>query len=266
MGSNATDALTLIDEFEKRSGGTDWLFVKKEDLIKGLKKRLVTPGDATKSPNNINTSVVNLCGPGAFFRCLAMDDPVMYVRAVIALWETNSGLIGKRVFKASHSVRISKVEPGMDVADWVPLTSLRDDENIGGGLNPAGGVFGFTMPSAMKKWFTQAGYTDVKDETSVVAPKSLSNLNAADLLYSPTGHRVCFLIDSDVLTAANQNDYVSLYPDHWVTLAAPITIKDDKISTKVHSWGRLMPIPAAATLSLSLFLIKYYGYVSAKPA
>ena len=100
MASTKADALTKVTEFEQRSGGTDWLHVKKDDLVTGLKDRLDTP-------NNINTSAVNLCGPGAFFRCLAMDDPVMYVNAVIDLWCSNKALIGKREFKASHGLRIA---------------------------------------------------------------------------------------------------------------------------------------------------------------
>jgi hypothetical protein len=121
MASTKADALTKVTEFEGRSGGTDWVHVKKDDLITGLKDRLATP-------NNINTEAVNLCGLGAFFRCLAIDDPVMYASAVINLWSGNKALLGKREFKASHGLRIAS--PGTTAAvDWVPLASLRDDEN-----------------------------------------------------------------------------------------------------------------------------------------
>src|SRR6202051_473271 len=62
--SSKSQALAKVTEFDKGGGGTDWLLVKKTDLVAGLKDRL-------NSPDHIHTPAVTLCGPGAFFRYLA---------------------------------------------------------------------------------------------------------------------------------------------------------------------------------------------------
>ncbi len=258
MSTTVANATIKINEFDKRSSGTDWLLIKKTDLVTGLKDRISTP-------DNIDTTVVNLCGPGAFFRYLAMDDPVMYVQAVISLWETNAALLGKRTFKPTYSLRIATPASGMDAVDWVPLASLRDDENTVLNYDDAdGGLSGLTMPAAMEKWFKQAGYTDVKNVTNVFFTKDKANIMEADRLRS-TGYRVCLLIHADMLKSAKQNNK-SVFPNHWVGLSDPVTISGDDFSTKVHSWGKIMPVPAIGTMKLDTFLKNYYGYVAAKPA
>jgi hypothetical protein len=97
--STIREAHDTIHEFERRSTGTDWLRIKKDHLITGMRARL-------ENPNLISTRVVDLCGPAAFFRCLAEDDPVMYVKAIISLYETNSAWIGSRRFTAGQKLRM----------------------------------------------------------------------------------------------------------------------------------------------------------------
>src|SRR5258707_795610 len=90
MGSMVAAAEARIREFETMPGITPWRHITRDDLIWGLCIRVA-------NPDRINTSAVNLCGPGAFFRCLAIDDPVMYADAVIDLWQINKAKIGSRV-------------------------------------------------------------------------------------------------------------------------------------------------------------------------
>ncbi len=260
MPTTSAAALVKIDDFNKRSGGTDWLNITKTDLVTGLKDRVATP-------NNINTSVVNLCGPGAFFRFLAMDDPVMYVQAVTDLWERNEASIGTRKFKASHGLRIAPLVKGISAVDWVPLASLRDDENTLISYNSAsGGASGITLPSALEKWFKQAGYAEVKNETNVLFTKDLANFKEADRLRG-LGRRVALFINADMLNSATQNKK-SIIPNHWVCANSLAWIDEEKdtFSTKVHSWGKIMPVPPLGTMPIGDFVQNYYGYVSAKPA
>lgn len=255
--SSKSQALAKVTEFDKGGGGTDWLLVKKTDLVAGLKDRL-------NSPDHIDTSAVNLCGPGAFFRYLAYDDPVMYANAVINLFLTNSALLGKRKFTASYSLRIATPASGMDTVDWVPLASLRDHENAALNYDDAsGGLSGLTMPIAIEKWFEEAGYSGVKNVTNLFFTKNLDNIKKADSLCA-SGHRVCLLIHSDMLTSVNQNNK-SMFPNHWVGLSGPISVSGGNISLKVHSWGAIMPVPAMGTMSVDTFLKNYYGYVAAVP-
>ena len=256
--STTAEATAKIDAFEKGSGGTDWLNISKEKLIDGMRKRL-------KSPNLISTKVVNLCGPGAFFRCLIEDDPAMYVSAIIGLYQTNAALLGKRKFTASYSLRIAAVPSGMDQVDWILLSSLRDHENTILSYDDAsGGLSGLTMPAAMAKWFKEANYSDITNDTNVFFTKGLDHIKKAATLRSG-GKRVCLLIDANMLKVVTQNN-MSTYPDHWVVLMSDVSVDaSDNISLKVHSWGAIMPVPQLGTVSTSIFCKNYYGYVAAKP-
>jgi hypothetical protein len=292
--STKADALLKINEFEKRKVdpsdflknrpfGTDWTNIQKDKLIDGMKKRL-------DNPDLISTRVVNLCGPGAFFRCLIVDDPVMYVQAVIGLFENNLARIGSRTFKAGPSLLKAMPASGMDQVDWVPLASLRDDENTVLSYDDAGGgLSGLTMPSGLAKWFTQAGYTDVKNDTSVTfatkGSKNPAHLKAASDLRK-SGYRVCLLISAKMLKNTEQA-HASMYPDHWVVLMSDVTVStDDLIDFKVHSWGQVMSVPVVHAINdvqidgVSVIKIpgttrdpidaddlckNYYGYVAAKP-
>ena len=252
-----TDALQKVADFEKRSGGTDWLTITKDDLIRGLRDRI-------NNPDGIDTTSVNLCGPGAFFRWLAIDDPVMYANAVISLWEKNEALIGSRKFKAPYSLRIAN--PGStEAVDWVPLASLRDDENTLLSFDSAEGTLsGLTMPMGMEKWFREAGYRGVVNVTNVLLTKNLANIQEADRLRAG-GYRVCLLIHGDMLTVAKQSNK-SIFPNHWVGLTDAVRVNGANISMEVHSWGDKMRIPENGALAVNTFLKNYYGYVAGLPA
>ncbi len=256
--STTGEATAKIDEFNKRSSGTDWLFIKKDQLLDGMKKRL-------KTPNLISTRVVNLCGPGAFFRCLVEDDPVMYVKAVISLYETNAALLGKRKFTASYGLRIAQPPAGMDQVDWILLASLRDDENTLLSYDDAGGgLSGLTMPVGLAKWFREANYSDVTNDTNIFFTKGLDHIKKAGALEA-AGKRVCLLIDANMLKVVTQNN-MSTYPDHWVVLMSDVTVDaSNNVSLKVHSWGAIMPVPELGVASSSTFCKNYYGYVAATP-
>lgn len=252
--STESDALLKINEFEKWDGNSDWINVKQADLVTGMKDRI-------KFPNHINTSTVNLCGPAAFFRCLAMDDPVMYVKAVIDLYRTNSALIGTRKFKSSQSLRITTPPAKAPAVDWILLGSLRDDENTLLNYTEGVGVDGITLPSAVEKWFKQAGYTNVKNVTNVFFTKDLANIKKAGELLA-ADNRVCLFINADMLSATKQT-HKSVIPDHWVCLTDAVKLDGDNISTQLWCWGKARTVPAQGTLSTSSFLGNYYGYVAA---
>jgi hypothetical protein len=256
--STTGEAQIKVEEFEKKSSATDWIKIKKDQLVDGMKKRL-------KDPNLISTKVVNLCGPGALFRCLAADDPVMYVQAIINLYETNSALLGSRKFTASHSLRIADPAKGMDHVDWMLLASLRDHENTLLNYDDAGGgLSGLTMPSGLAKWFKEAKYTGITNDTNIFFTKGLDHIKKAGTLHA-AGNRVCLLIDANMLKVTTQNN-LSTYPDHWVVLMNNVTVDaSNNVSLKVHSWGKIMPVPELGTVSASVFCKNYYGYVVAKP-
>lgn len=72
------------------------------------------------------------------------------------------------------------------------------------------------MPSALERWFEESGYASISDETNLFFTKSQDNIvKAGQLVF--TGHRVCLLINSDMLSPSTQKQK-STFPNHWVVL------------------------------------------------
>jgi len=89
--------------------------------------------------------------------------------------------------------------------------------------------------------------------------------------YAVQGYNVAMLIDADLLDSSTQNDWVSMYPDHWVVLTSAIRNAgtanyDDPCSFDIFTWGRTMSVPVNATnpLKHEYFLNKFYGFVAAR--
>ena len=264
--SSTTVAKRIVDEYLSKMARehlvSPWKNIRKEDLGRGLKARV-------DDPTLISSKVVNLCGPAAFFHNLAIDDPVMYAQAGIDLYGPNVAKLGKRQFWAGRDLMNATPPSDMDAADWVVLASLRDHENIALDFDDAGGTLsGLSMPSALERWFEESGYASISDETNLFFTKSQDNIVKAGQLAS-TGHRVCLLINSDMLSPSTQKQK-STFPNHWVVLkkavhGSTVSISHGNISFRVHSWGKIVSVPSAGTLKLDDFEKNYYGYVSAKP-
>jgi hypothetical protein len=268
--STIREAHARINEFERRSTGTDWLRIKKDHLITGMRGRL-------ENPNLISTRVVDFCGPAAFFRCLAEDDPVMYVKAIISLYETNSAWIGSRKFTAGQKLRTAAPPPAplnprtasptsaMDQVDWVPLASLRDHENTIANYIHVGGDFpGLTKPMGIEKWFRSAGYAAVTNDTNMLYTKNLDHIKKAGILHS-LGYRICLRIDQSMLNVVKQNN-LSIQPDRWVVLMSGVSLDVGKrVRLQVHSHGTVMSVPEQGEVSTKTLLKNYYGFVAARP-
>jgi hypothetical protein len=254
MDSSATQK---INDFERSSGDTDWIKVKKDVLVRGLKDRV-------KNPDHINTSQLELCGPGLFFYFLARDKPASYVQIVIDLWRNNTALLGTRKITAPYDLRISAIPAGVDPVDWVPLTSLRTDENIYLTANDGIGLDSLTMPSAVVKWLGQAGYTDAKNVTNVLFTKGMDEIKKADELRGQ-GYRVGLFINTNMMYATSQ-DHRSVIPNHWISLEDAFKVDGNgNVSTTVWCWGQNWAIPQGGTLSTTGFFRNFYGYIAAKP-
>lgn len=239
-----------------------WKHVRRDDFGRELKARV-------DDPRLISSRVVNLCGPAAFFHNLASDKPEMYAQIGIDLYGPNVAELGSRKFWASRDLMNAPLPRGMDSADWVVLASLRDHENSALDYDDSSGTLsGLTMPSALEDWFEQAGYGSIQDESNVWFTKSQDNIEAASNLVA-TGNRICLLIHSQMLNTVTQGQW-SMFPNHWIVLkkaahGSAVSIRGGNISFRAHSWGSVISVPSAGSLSVSDFTDNYYGYVSAKP-
>jgi hypothetical protein len=173
----------------------------------------------------------------------------------------------------------------VDQSDWIILASLRDTDNWFLRYSSVdGSTSAFTMPGTMVSWFTEAGYTDVREDTNLASRPSLSNAEDANNLLIK-GYKVVLLISADMLETSTQDDH-SRIPDHWVALTSPITFQQGRealppnprfcaptqykivpkasLSFHVYSWGSDRLVPKSGILSTKSFLDNYYGYVACK--
>jgi hypothetical protein len=117
-------AFQKVGDFERAPEDTGtswlnpgWLYIKKKDVVDGLKDRLASPG-------HIDTSNLNLCGPGLFFYFLAQDEPATYAQIVIDLFSKRKALLGSRKITAPNDLVISPLTKGADTIPHVGVVSM----------------------------------------------------------------------------------------------------------------------------------------------
>jgi hypothetical protein len=265
-------ATVLVNQFVLNPAlPSQWPLVNKLDLGTGLLARI-------ENPNLIDQAGTPMCGPSTIIRSLALQNPDAYAQAAIDLYTKGQARINTMDIKPGNELRRAAVPSNTNPADWVMLCSLRDSNNWF--LSPAGwfgGNFaGVTLPSTIEKWFKTAGYTQVINDTSLTggdipSVKSMCVKRASDRFAE--GYNVAMLVDMNVLKASNQDDIISLYPDHWIVLNSAIANAgtmnySDLCSFKAYTWGqgeRQVPeTPPGKPLTYEKFLNKFYGFVAAR--
>ena len=261
-------AMALVDTFAAASGAGVWPGLSRATLAAELKARLA-------APDTVDQAQTPLCGPASFTRALMIDKPDTYAQAAIDLFNTGAATIGTMKIKPFDEVRLSAPQYDTNQADWIMLASIRDSGNW---LMSSGGWFGgsaagMTLPGTLADWFTSAGFSTVINSADVLqtvpAARTMQLLTAN--LYRAAGHHVLLLIDGDVMKMSNQDDEISLYPTHWVTLTASVSDSgalaySDPISMEVFSWGDIytIPVSTAKPLKKKYFLNKFYGFIAVK--
>jgi hypothetical protein len=259
--SASDTAKSFVDDWANKTDKSEWKNIDRADLAQGLKDRV-------DFPDLVSSDGVNLCGPAAYFRNLAEDKPIAYVNFGMQLYDTTRANLGTRIIKTKPKLRNAAIPNTLQAVDWMMLASLRSDENIALDFDsPSDGWAGLTMPNNLVKWFKQASYSSVTDDTNLVFNKDAEHINKARDLFSH-GYNICLLIRAQMMTVAMQGDW-SMWPDHWVTLLEPVNIylgpnKSSQIVLRVHSWGRRYRIPESGILTTKQFAKNYYGYVAAR--
>jgi len=271
--STQDDAKKLVDDFEKRTT-TYWITLDRAKIAAGLRDRI-------DDPDHINQGGTSLCGPADFIRDIAEDKPVDYARAVIELYENGKTRIGTMDLKPCHDLRAHRVPAAARITDvdWIILASIRDTDNWWFDYQSENDdASAITMPHSKEKWLKSAGYSEVINETNIVACKDLPNALRASKLFSK-GYKVALFINAWMLDADHMND-ASAFPDHWVALTTAMTIRsvnvahpgalnEDKNSTvefDVYTWGdghTSVPV-GGKRLTDYHFLCNYYGFIACR--
>jgi hypothetical protein len=279
--SDQDDALALVDKFETRGPVvvdtprgcgliSVWPHINKKALVAGLRARI-------KDPDKINQVNTSLCGPADFIRDIAMDKPKDYAQAVIDLYEKGTATIGAFTITSSLDLRqhaLATVASGViDPADWVILASVRATTNWYFDYSSEDQDFrAITMPGNKVKWFKDAGYTDVVDETNLLNKQNMNNASQANFFFKK-GYHVTLFINDNMLTSSTMNDD-STIPNHWVAMTKPVEMlstaprgfPDEETSVKleVYSWGQRIGIPSWGKLTYGHFMENYYGFIACR--
>lgn len=268
-GSTTTSSAPAINAF---AGRTDKL------KFNVTRNQVVTSLNALiNQPDKLDQGRLNLCGPAAMLRVVLRRDPTFVANFVIDLVEKGKANWGPRQVKPGSDLRNQTFQKswGPDAAEWVAMSSLRDDENWFFDFEgtPDESLSGATTPGEIEDWLMETGlYTSVRDEANLVLNEDKEHLTGLTL---DNNHDNLLLIHSHLLRNAplkgeppggaspsKKSDEFILrsFPNHWVVRASRASEAAGRIKVDVWSWGNIyaldVPVP---TLEAN-----YYGAVIAR--
>jgi hypothetical protein len=253
-------AVEILCDFLERDGPQRFPKLDRDRVGIDLLLRVANPGI-------ISQGEAGLCGPVSFLYGLAFDSPAAYARYGIDLFEKGRAKIGEFDIEPGTDCRNYLPPPPMSHGEWLTAGSLRDSENF---LLDYDGVdrnwfSDSSTNDEVAKWFSKAGYTDVRSEDNLIENLESSDINLMNKLFND-GYRIVLRINSKLLKPKEQADS-SHRGNHFVVLVSPITIIGQEVKLTVYTWGQgHRNIPAPNTkMSPAGFLEHWYGYVAAKP-
>jgi hypothetical protein len=191
-----TKALQLISAFQNNSISSSSYYPKL------LKTKIISELQYTVNTININNNFNNgkpllfqgkasLCGPAAFFFTLTKNRPDIYVQLVTDLYI--NGQTQLKSLKLQSSTKARQHNPtAMNHSDWLLFSSINPKYD-----NPTEEFDGITFPGKLKTWYTNAGFTQVNDNTSLFGHKTLDTLLQAQKDYT-SGYAINFLVNANV--------------------------------------------------------------------
>ena len=286
-------ALNLIDEFENRNTQGVFLSINLTELKKGqlntnpfdknliietLKERIVnlaknschTTSAPLPSINNSansyypNQGTTSLCGPAAFFYCLLIDRPDLYVKCVIDLWEKGEVKIKNLSIKPSEDCKKPKsLENGrynkINGIDWITLASLRDSENIIFSYDEASDqAAGITLAGALKEWFLKVGAKLLFSNVTYglhIGKDELLCLVKYKQQYSQA--HIVSLINAELI-GGSSSGIPGIKKSHWIVWKTTpqsngkdidLNTQKEEIKQEVFSWGKIDRKPEQSTLT-----------------
>lgn len=254
--ANKDSAKRKLDEFESRTDAGKWPHLSRAQIASDLRARI-------DNPDKIDQNQTSLCGASSFFHELAIDDPEKYAQTAIDLFEKGQASINNLILKPSSDLMNYKLDAkDITQGDWILAASLRDSGNWFMDYQSTGDdASAITIPSTMAKWFREAGYQDVRNETNLIICKDWDNAKEASQL-KRHGYHVCLFINSNLLENPTQP---SVIPDHWIVLLSTIKLVNvDCCEFTCFSWGENRPVPKTGKLRIKHFEWNYYGYVACK--
>ena len=217
------NALQLISAFNIGSvtNSTHYPLLTKKAIVNGMK------GSINNRGRVLSQGKSSLCGPAAFFFTLLKIRPDIYVELVIELYTNGKATFKDLKLESSQSAK--KLKPvTLREVDWLLLSSIKPKYD-----HPDEQFDGITLPGKLKKWFTDAGFTDVVDNTNLMSNKGLETLLKAQNDYS-SGYTICLFVDADIFYPFKHKAGSSFFPNHWVVMNSDVKMRKYNEKTKTH--------------------------------
>lgn len=192
-------------------------------------------GRRFRRPELIEQGNLSLCGPACVLEALADTDPVGYAQLIHKIF--TEGKIGDT--PVCEDLLNGSPLPGMNPADWMALSAMRDTENAVFDYEgtPGEDFSGITLPSEVEGWMESLlGCTQTETYTSYLFGEACNADKISSLLaqYGEDKVIVEMLVDANALTST---DSLANYPNHWIRLLSPITRENSRVSFTAYSWG-----------------------------
>ena len=254
-----------VNEFEARGGRGVFAHLDRATVANYLKLHVLCPA-------MLNQGQTYLCGPTSFMYSLASDNPYLYVRVGILLFETGRCQLGRINISPSSDLLTYKI-PGaarIDQAHWMIAASLRDSENWFFSLDSYDSWVAKTNPREVERWFRNVGYSQIHCNYTTlegnIPEHTRKRIEEANRYYN-AGYRVVLYLNSNMMSKdAEKRATSSSIADHFVAMSSQIQSSNESVSMKVFSWGKkYFQIPVAgSTLSFNDFSSNFYGSIAAK--
>ena len=255
-----SEAIKSIWTFRDKKEASPWTNISRTAFADGLEERV-------RNADAIDTSCINLCGPGTFFRNMAADKPELYAKVGMDLYD--NGKVEFAGHKIEANAKLLAWQVGYKVApvDWVMLASYQNSENFAWGFtSETDGFGGITLPYKLADWHKSIGYSSVENSTNLYFTKGIDHLKAASNYYDH-GYRVCLFVNANIMYP-NTIMNTSFCPTHWIMLDSSIEFvtrsKVEFIEFRAWSWGKSRRIPETGFVSGQNLTNNYYGFVAAR--
>jgi len=208
-------ALQLVAEFAKRRTASAWPHLVRAKVAAGLADRL-------RNPDLMDQYTTNLCGVVAVVRTWAYDSPAEYATLAIKLFELGHGVMvghrrfGGRSIKPSADLKAAAPKSGMNHADWLVLSAIRESLNAIFDYSPTEGIFfikAWSFPSDVEAEFRALGYNKIVNTANFASHRGYDNLMDASARYEK-GWRVILLVNANLLSGVRGG--VFTFSDHWI--------------------------------------------------
>lgn len=210
----------------------------------------------------------SVCGPAAFFYCLQVDRPDVYVQAAKELWQYGKTKIGELEIVPGEGCRhpegafYDAYGSKISGLDWMTLAGLRDSENTVFSFDSLDSpVSGITLWKTLTEWFEKAGYEKIFSNVGITQAgiDGINDLNH----YVRKGYKVVTLIN-DGLLSDGRDDNLTL-PTHWVVWEGPVTQDaNGYVHLKLFSWGKVSD-QVKSQKDMRFFINRFFGGMVFKP-